>query len=75
MARGELPSPLKADKLDDRMQSGWSVLVVGLAEHVEDHAKMAEIFTRIGQPWTPGSRPPIARIVPSQVTGRRFQRD
>jgi hypothetical protein len=64
----------EADELDDLMRSGWSVLVVGRAEHVEEHAEMAEAFRRMGQPWAPGLRPLVARIVPSRVTGRRFTR-
>ena len=62
----------EADELDDRLQSGWSVLVLGRAEHVEDPAEMADLFHRMGQPWAPGSRPLVARVIPSQVTGRRF---
>ncbi|MDX6301679.1 MAG: uncharacterized protein QOF53_2893 [Nocardioidaceae bacterium] len=62
----------EADELDDRLQSGWSVLVRGRAEHVEDPNEMAELFHRMGQPWAPGSRPLVARVIPSQVTGRRF---
>jgi uncharacterized protein len=64
----------EVDELDDRLQSGWSVLAVGEAHHVEDHAEMADLFRRAGEPWAPGSRPLVARIVPSRVTGRRFQR-
>jgi len=64
----------EADELDDRMRSGWSVLVVGQAQHVEDVAEMQRLFRRMGEPWAPGSRPLVARITPSQVTGRRFLR-
>jgi nitroimidazol reductase NimA-like FMN-containing flavoprotein (pyridoxamine 5'-phosphate oxidase superfamily) len=64
----------EADELDDRMRSGWSVLVVGQAEHVESFDEMEDVFRRMGQPWAPGSRPLVARIVPTQVTGRRFGR-
>jgi nitroimidazol reductase NimA-like FMN-containing flavoprotein (pyridoxamine 5'-phosphate oxidase superfamily) len=64
----------EADELDDRMRSGWSVLVVGEAEHVENLDEMEDVFRRMGQPWAPGSRPLVARIVPTQVTGRRFER-
>lgn len=62
----------EADELDDRMRSGWSVLVVGLAEHVEEHADVVDAFQRLGHPWAPGPRPLVARIVPARVTGRRF---
>ena len=65
----------EADELDDLMRSGWSVLVVGRAEHVEDPSEIADIFARMGQPWAPGLRPLVARIVPSQVSGRRFQHE
>jgi nitroimidazol reductase NimA-like FMN-containing flavoprotein (pyridoxamine 5'-phosphate oxidase superfamily) len=64
----------EADELDDRMQSGWSVLAVGEAHHVEDPAEMADLFHRAGEPWAPGSRPLVARIVLHRVTGRRFHR-
>jgi|1185.fasta_scaffold127268_2 nitroimidazol reductase NimA-like FMN-containing flavoprotein (pyridoxamine 5'-phosphate oxidase superfamily) len=64
----------EADELDDRLRSGWSVLVLGEAEHVEDPKEMADLFHRMGQPWAPGSRPLVARVVPSQVTGRRFHK-
>lgn len=62
----------EADELDDRMQSGWSVLVLGQADHVEDPAELAELIPRMRQPWAPGSRPLVVRIIPTQVTGRRF---
>lgn len=65
----------EADELDDRMSSGWSVVVLGRAEHVEDPADLASLFSRLGQPWAPGSRPLLVRILPNQVTGRRFLRD
>lgn len=65
----------EADELDDLMQSGWSVLVTGRAEHVEDPDDVAEIFRRMGEPWAPGLRPLVVRIQPATVTGRRFDRD
>jgi nitroimidazol reductase NimA-like FMN-containing flavoprotein (pyridoxamine 5'-phosphate oxidase superfamily) len=64
----------EADELDDRLQSGWSVLAVGEAQHVEDRAEMVDLFRRMGEPWAPGSRPLVARIVPADLTGRRFHR-
>lgn len=64
----------EADELDDRLRSGWSVLVVGEAEQVEDFGDMEDVFARMRPPWAPGLRSLVARIVPSQVTGRRFER-
>ncbi|MFZ2015292.1 MAG: pyridoxamine 5'-phosphate oxidase family protein [Nocardioides sp.] len=63
---------LEADELDDRLTSGWSVVVVGRAEQVEDPAEVAALFRRMPDPWAPGPRPVLVRIVPAQVTGRRF---
>ena len=64
----------EADELDDRLQSGWSVLAIGEAQHVEDPAELTELFGRMDEPWAPGSRSLVARIVPTHVTGRRFRR-
>jgi len=73
-ARGEVVA-VEADELDDRLSSGWSVVVLGRAEQVEDPTEVASLFGRIGEPWAPGSRPVLVRILVSQVTGRRFFKD
>jgi nitroimidazol reductase NimA-like FMN-containing flavoprotein (pyridoxamine 5'-phosphate oxidase superfamily) len=65
---------LEADELDDRLSSGWSVVVVGTADQVEDPAEVAAVFRRMPDPWAPGPRPVLVRIVPTQVTGRRFSK-
>jgi nitroimidazol reductase NimA-like FMN-containing flavoprotein (pyridoxamine 5'-phosphate oxidase superfamily) len=65
---------LEADELDDRLSSGWSVVVLGHAKQVEDPAEVASVFSRLGDPWAPGSRPVVVKVDPSQVTGRRFLR-
>jgi hypothetical protein len=49
-------------------------VVLGRAEQVEDQAEIAAFFRQVREPWAPGSRPLLVRIVPSQVTGRRFLR-
>jgi nitroimidazol reductase NimA-like FMN-containing flavoprotein (pyridoxamine 5'-phosphate oxidase superfamily) len=64
----------QVDELDDRLRSGWSVLVVGAAQHLDDPKEMAEMFARMDEPWAPGTRPRVVRIVPAEVTGRRFRR-
>lgn len=65
---------LEADELDDRMESAWSVVVLGVADQVEDPAEVASLFGRMHEPWAPESRPVLVRIVPGEVTGRRFHR-
>ena len=74
MPRRELSSALEADELDDRLSTGWSVVVVGRAEQVQDPAEIASLFGRMRQPWAPGSRPLLVRIAPAEVTGRRFSK-
>jgi uncharacterized protein len=66
------PVALEADELDERLASGWSVVVLGRAEPVQDPDELTSVFRRLPQPWAPGSRPVLARILVSQVTGRRF---
>ena len=66
------PVALEADELDDGMQSAWSVVVLGRAEQVTDPVEVASIFARIREPWAPESRPVLVRIVPTELTGRRF---
>jgi len=63
---------LEADELDERLSSGWSVVVLGSAEQVQDPGELASLFRRLPQPWAPGSRPVLVRIAVSRVTGRRF---
>lgn len=68
------PMAFEADELDDRLASGWSVVVVGRAEHVEDQAEVASLFRLMPDPWAAGPRPVVVRIVPSEVTGRLFSK-
>ena len=63
---------LEADELDDRLSTGWSVVVLGRAEQVQDPTEIAALFGRMREPWAPGSRQLLVRITPTEVTGRRF---
>jgi nitroimidazol reductase NimA-like FMN-containing flavoprotein (pyridoxamine 5'-phosphate oxidase superfamily) len=66
---------LEADELDDHLSTGWSVVVLGEASQVEDPDEVASLFRRMGEPWAPGSRPVLVRIVPHQMTGRRYMKE
>ena len=63
----------EVDELDDRLENGWSVLVVGRAEHLAGQ-EMRDLFRRLDEPWAPGARPLVARIACTRVSGRRFDR-
>jgi nitroimidazol reductase NimA-like FMN-containing flavoprotein (pyridoxamine 5'-phosphate oxidase superfamily) len=62
----------EADNYDDITQSGWSVLVSGRAEVVEDDAEIGRL-SRLGlYSWASAlDRPFWIRIRPNSVTGRR----
>jgi nitroimidazol reductase NimA-like FMN-containing flavoprotein (pyridoxamine 5'-phosphate oxidase superfamily) len=60
------------DDVDEFLQSGWSVLVVGDAELVEDEKLLVELWGDEGpKPWAAGLRTQFVRIEPIRVTGRR----
>jgi uncharacterized protein len=61
----------EVDELDDFLEGGWSVLVVGQAEFVEDGDELPPESSGRPQPWAEGSRPLYVRIRTARITGRR----
>jgi uncharacterized protein len=60
------------DEIDDFLQGGWSVLIVGDADLVEDEDLIVELWGDQGpKPWAPGVRTLFVQIQPIRVTGRR----
>ena len=60
------------DDIDEFLQSGWSVLVVGDADLVDDPDLLLELWGDKGpQPWAVGLRTQFVRITPTRLTGRR----
>lgn len=60
------------DEFDDFLQAGWSVLVTGQAQMVDDAALLNEIWmSRRPEPWADGLRTLYVRVLPERVTGRR----
>ena len=62
----------EADAYDPETESGWSVLVSGLAEIVEDDAEVARLDARDLRSWGHPDEPVWVRIRPSSVSGRRL---
>ncbi len=58
------------DEIDLGARGGWSVLVQGPAHHVTEEELDPADGTRV-EPWAPGDREMVVRIVPSRITGRR----
>lgn len=69
--RGALVA-FEVDELQRAARSGWSVLVRGRVDVVEDPAEVARLDRVMARPWAPGARPRLFRLVPETITGRRL---
>jgi len=56
----------------DGASPGWSVLVRGHAEVLDDHEMQVHARTLLGNDWPAGEREQLIRIRAEQVTGRRL---
>jgi nitroimidazol reductase NimA-like FMN-containing flavoprotein (pyridoxamine 5'-phosphate oxidase superfamily) len=56
------------DSIDLATRRGWSVLIQGPAHHLAGDERDAAVRV---EPWAPGDREMMVRIVPSRITGRR----
>jgi nitroimidazol reductase NimA-like FMN-containing flavoprotein (pyridoxamine 5'-phosphate oxidase superfamily) len=65
---------LQADDVDPAAQTGWSVLVSGLSELVDDPRERA-VIRGLVDPWAPGQHEVYVRIPLTVVTGRRIAQD
>jgi len=61
----------QADRIDPSTRSGWSVVVVGIAEVVDDAAEQARIRLLLHR-WAPGRNEVFIRLPLKVVTGRRI---
>ena len=62
----------QVDDFDAAWREGWSVLVQGRAEQVDDDDELERLRALPLRPWAPGERPLYLRIMPTFVTGRRI---
>ena len=60
------------DHFEHARQRGWSVVVRGRAEPVEDPADLAKLVRLLPRPWAAGRRSLYLRIPLTEVTGRRL---
>jgi nitroimidazol reductase NimA-like FMN-containing flavoprotein (pyridoxamine 5'-phosphate oxidase superfamily) len=62
----------QADRIDDRLSEGWSVLVRGTAQHIEDEDAARRLAGQHpAEPWA-GRRTLWIRVEPAEITGRRI---
>ena len=60
----------EVDRIDDAMSEGWSVLVTGRSERVEDPAELEELVSLRIEPWAVGNRDVFVRVVANEISGR-----
>lgn len=65
---------VEVDHLDEELGEGWSVLVSGDAELLDDPHVLQEIEQQGVVPWAAGDRPLVVRLDLQAVTGRRILR-
>lgn len=68
------PITFEVDAYDAASESGWSVLLQGWAEVVEDDAEIRRLDTLGLRSWPRPERPYWVRISPFLVTGRQIPR-
>jgi uncharacterized protein len=61
----------QVDDIDPTTRSGWSVVVVGVAELVDNPVEQASIHLLL-HPWVPGRNKVFVRLPLKVVTGRRI---
>ena len=68
------PVSFQADRLDEALHAGWSVLVHGHARQVTDEREVRRIEDRTHlEPWAAGPRDVYVRIAPVRISGRRLR--
>jgi uncharacterized protein len=61
------------DETDPEMRRGWSVLVVGKGEPIDDVDDLVDSgLVNSLRPWAPGPRDLFIKITPHRVTGRNI---
>jgi nitroimidazol reductase NimA-like FMN-containing flavoprotein (pyridoxamine 5'-phosphate oxidase superfamily) len=63
----------QVDHHDDTNQDGWSILVRGRAEVVDDADLHAALVERGLRPWASGARTTLVRLRVAAISGRRVR--
>lgn len=66
------PVAFEVDGHDAELGEAWSVVVHGRARTITDPDEAAEALQLPIHPWHQGRKPVVVRVVPDEVTGRRF---
>ncbi len=71
-AAGQDPVSFEVDHIDEAMSEGWSVVVTGRLERIDDPAELRQLRKRSAEPWAGRERPVVLRVVVRDVSGRRI---
>lgn len=66
------PVVLEADGLNTYGTIAWSVVVKGHPEAVRGNDEDREAESQSVSPWEPGAKDYMFRIIPTEISGRRF---
>jgi uncharacterized protein len=62
----------EVDHAEPKTRTGWSVLVIGYADEVRDHATLERVNTLALEPWVVEGRDFVVRVHTRSMTGRRI---
>jgi nitroimidazol reductase NimA-like FMN-containing flavoprotein (pyridoxamine 5'-phosphate oxidase superfamily) len=74
IAHAEYKVAFEIDELHPADHTGWSVLIQGAAQHIDDEQERATMESAGIEPWAGGERDQFVRIKPTSVSGRRIRR-
>lgn len=63
----------EVDRIDEATSEGWSVLVSGRAQRVEDRTELEKLASTGIEPWAGGQREAVIRIEIGEVSGRAIR--
>jgi len=63
----------EVDQIDEAMSEGWSVLITGGAQLVDDPAELDRLVQLGVEPWPGGHRDAVIRVVTEAISGRAIR--
>jgi nitroimidazol reductase NimA-like FMN-containing flavoprotein (pyridoxamine 5'-phosphate oxidase superfamily) len=63
----------EADHIDEAMSEGWSVLISGCAQLVDDPTDLERLAELGIEPWPGGRREAVMRVETATISGRRIR--
>ncbi|MDR8411698.1 pyridoxamine 5'-phosphate oxidase family protein [Nonomuraea sp. 3-1Str] len=67
-----VPVSFEVDDVEPALRVGWSVLLSGHAEIVDDAEQVRRLEALLGAPWVAMTEPVFVRLRPGTISGRRL---